>query len=394
MVNWAKIGSNGLLFVLVFGMSASVDVASFSRQFRKKSGIMVGLCCQFVLLPFLGFCTVKAFDLNEESGIILLVVTSSPGGSYSNWWCSLFNADLALSVAMTTASTIMCMAMLPLNLLLYINSTYGESVPIDWGGLFLSIGVVVAAILGGLSTSYKLPTSRTLFNKLGNVAGIALILFSLLVSSSSGDGDTAIWARDWKFYVSTMLPCLGGVVFALLVTSFPKFGLGRPERVSVCVECCYQNVGLAQAVALTMFDDDEVAAEALGVPLFYGAVEAVIVGVFCVLSWKAGWTYAPPSEPLHRVIKNNYQDVPVVLQSLNWSAEHITQAMRLESPNAEGALPSDTAVPAAEAVRVLTAAGVDPAPSSPKAALAAMPHRPIGATNVLQNEDPEDALPT
>ena len=46
------------------------------------------------------------------------------GGSYSNLWCSLFNADLALSVAMTTVSTIMSLVMLPLNLLIYINLTY------------------------------------------------------------------------------------------------------------------------------------------------------------------------------------------------------------------------------------------------------------------------------
>jgi hypothetical protein len=85
---------------------------------------------------------------------------SSPGGSYSNLWCSFFNADLALvfsnisvtistkkkkkkifihycmcsiitivlldkqSVAMTAASTVVSAAMLPVNLLIYINLAY------------------------------------------------------------------------------------------------------------------------------------------------------------------------------------------------------------------------------------------------------------------------------
>lgn len=369
MVSWVKVGSNGLLFLLVFGMSASVDVESFQRQFNKKSGILVGLSCQFVLLPFLGFCTVKAFDLNEELGLILLVVTSSPGGSYSNWWCSLFNADLALSVAMTTASTIISMAMLPLNLLIYISSTYGQSVPIDWAGLFLSIGVVVAAILGGLSLSYRKPTWRGLFNKLGNVAGILMILFSLFISSSGSDEDSAIWERDWVFYVSTSLPCLGGVALALAITSLPRFELSRPERVAVCVECCYQNVGLAQAVALTMFDDDESAAEAVGVPLFYGAVEAIVVGAFLVLSWQAGWTYAPRNLPLHVVMAQNFQGMPDIIRGMNWSADHIAAAMKLEPPGAEGPLSSESAVTvsaAAAAVQSLgsVASGKDKPPIS------------------------------
>jgi predicted Na+-dependent transporter len=48
-------------------------------------------------------------------------------GSYSNLWCSLFNADLALSVAMTTASTVVSALMLPLNLLFYLSLIYNES---------------------------------------------------------------------------------------------------------------------------------------------------------------------------------------------------------------------------------------------------------------------------
>ena len=45
--------------------------------------------------------------------------------SYTNpwiagWWCSLCNADLALSVAMTSASTLACLVALPFNIFLYV----------------------------------------------------------------------------------------------------------------------------------------------------------------------------------------------------------------------------------------------------------------------------------
>lgn len=42
-------------------------------------------------------------------------------------------------------------------------------------------------------------------------------------------------------------------------------------------------------MALTMFKGEELA-EALGVPLFYGMVEAVSVAVYCVIAWKLGWS--------------------------------------------------------------------------------------------------------
>ena len=60
--------------------------------------ITYGLCAiqKFVVLPLLGFILVNVLALPHDIGIILLVTTSSPGGSYSNWWCSMMNADLAL----------------------------------------------------------------------------------------------------------------------------------------------------------------------------------------------------------------------------------------------------------------------------------------------------------
>ena len=32
-----------------------------------------------------------------------------------------------------------------------------------------------------------------------------------------------------------------------------------------------------------------------------------MIGLWCVVSWKLGWTYAGPNEPLLRVVSNSYQ---------------------------------------------------------------------------------------
>ena len=58
---------------------------------------------------------------------MLLIVCSSPGGSYSNLLCSIFNFDLALSISMTTASSVLSVFFLPVNLLLYSNAAFGEN---------------------------------------------------------------------------------------------------------------------------------------------------------------------------------------------------------------------------------------------------------------------------
>ena len=66
---------------------------------------------QFVMLPFIGFIVIKLFELDSVYGIMLQVLTACPGGAYSNWWCSLLNADLLLSVTSTGVSTILSAGM-------------------------------------------------------------------------------------------------------------------------------------------------------------------------------------------------------------------------------------------------------------------------------------------
>ena len=110
----AQVITNLLLFLLVMGLASTVDIKNMKAQLKNFKAIGLGLFCQFFLLPFLGWAVIEMFKLPVPVGITLLVVVSSPGGSYSNWWCSLLNADLALSVAMTTFSTILSVAFLPM----------------------------------------------------------------------------------------------------------------------------------------------------------------------------------------------------------------------------------------------------------------------------------------
>ena len=79
-------------------------------------------------------------------------------------------------------------------------------------------------------------------NRLGNLSGISLVIFSAVISSLDPKG--AIWNRDAVFYLSTMAPCLFGVLISSALSSW--LNLPKPERVTVSVECCYQNVGIAQ----------------------------------------------------------------------------------------------------------------------------------------------------
>jgi hypothetical protein len=208
---------------------------------------------------------------------------------------------------MTAISTFISVAMLPVNLLIYSRLTFNDDVlaVIDWTSLFVALGVVIGAIVLGLFCSAKIHSFKfnVIANRIGNIAGIALVIFSATMSNTGG-GDARIWNRDWKFYVGVSLPCIGGLIISNILTTV--LNLKKPERVTVAIECCYQNVGIATSVALTMFDGENLA-EAMGVPLYYGFLEAAILGVYCLICWKCDWTKAPSNAPICHVLTTSYE---------------------------------------------------------------------------------------
>lgn len=312
-----ELSGNILLFLLVFGMSATVDINALIAQLQNRQAILVGTFLQFVVLPALGFAVVKVLGMDETMGITMLVVTSSPGGSYSNWWCSMFNADLALSVTMTAISTLLSILALPINLIIYSKFSYNDDVisSLDWTSLFVALVIVITAILLGLLSSAKIHSHKfnMIANKLGNIAGISLVLFSASMSNTGG-GDTKLWNRSWKFYLSAPMVILIGLTVSNVITT--SLSMKKPERVTVSIECCYQNVGIATSVALTMFKGDELA-EAMGIPLYYGIMEAVLLGIYCYIAWKQGWTKAPTDITLWQSLVMSYEVISIETEDLN-----------------------------------------------------------------------------
>mmetsp|Transcript_30865 Transcript_30865/g.71689 ORF Transcript_30865/g.71689 Transcript_30865/m.71689 type:complete len:481 (+) Transcript_30865:103-1545(+) len=290
-----------LLFLLLVGMAASVDTTILRERFRRCGGIAFGLTCQFVVLPFIGFVSVKAFDMPPAFGIALLAVTSSPGGAYSNWWCSLFNADLGLSVAMTTCSTLVSIFFTPLNMFLYSLGSYGKLPEINWWKMFASIFVALLAIPTGVCCSFHFPAQRSKFNFAGNIAGLCLIIFSTVVSSR----ETPLWDKGPKFYAGVAAPCVSGLLLAFSIAHLSPCITG-PEAVAVTVETSYQNTGLAMTIALATFNEEE-RGNATSVPLFYGAVQVIFLPLFLVVAWKAGWTYAPRNTGIIPVLLCDWQ---------------------------------------------------------------------------------------
>jgi hypothetical protein len=95
-----------------------------------------------------------------------------------------------------------------------------------------------------LRLTHPIPKTLALTFQLGNLAGIALVFFSIFVSSGNSSGsDVNIWSQPAVFYIGVATPCLLGLLIATWMAS--HFQLAKPERVYVLCNrecqsyCCY-----------------------------------------------------------------------------------------------------------------------------------------------------------
>eukprot|EP00984_Skeletonema_dohrnii_P020653 scaffold10129_cov81-Skeletonema_dohrnii-CCMP3373.AAC.4 len=205
--------------------------------------------------------------------------------------------------------------MLPVNLLIYANAAFGASTEsdqsiinhIDWASLLTSLVIVILAIGLGLFASFNISSHRfkRSANQMGSMSGVFLVIFSVVLSSLSGDKQARIWGQSWAFYIGVSAPCLVGLFLATCAGVCAR--LKRPETVSVGVECCYQNVGIAMSAAVAMFNTPSERGQALLVPLFYGLMEAFVVGLYCFVAWKLGWTKAPRDSSFCSMLVTTYE---------------------------------------------------------------------------------------
>lgn len=211
------------------------------------------------------------------------------------------NADLALSIAMTTCSTLLAGLLMPLNLLLWTSIGYSDSPAVEMSKLFLSIGVAISGIIAGTMASFYQPRLRRMMSIIGNVAGVTLVLFSVFYSSF----DDPLWGKEGAFYVAVASPLILGLFATFLLALFSPW-LSRPEAVALTVETVHQNTGLAVSICLAAFGEHE-RGKAAGVPLYYAFVQNILTSLFLMVCWKSGLTYAPSSTSLWRLLAEDWQ---------------------------------------------------------------------------------------
>ena len=103
-----------LLGIVMLGMGMTLRFENFIEICKRPKVISVGIILQFLFMPLIAFLVSTILDLEESLLIGLVLVGSCPGGTASNVICYLSRGDVALSIILTTTSTLLAVIFTPL----------------------------------------------------------------------------------------------------------------------------------------------------------------------------------------------------------------------------------------------------------------------------------------
>lgn len=251
-----------MILLIMFGMGASLTVDDFRTVARKPRGVLIGFLSQFGLMPFVAWSLAVLLGLPPAFAIALILIGCLPGGSTSNMFAYFSRSSVALSIAMTTASTLLALLMMPLLLEFYaspftreISETMraegGTDFVIPTGNIIASLLLVLVPVAAGMVLRAR---SRGWAKTAEDTAGfMAIIVILYLIGTAFVRHGTLFLETPWEVYAAAICVGLLGFLFGYWVSRL--FRLEPIFQRAISLETGIQNGPVAFAIILLSFTD-------------------------------------------------------------------------------------------------------------------------------------------
>lgn len=263
------------LAVIMLGMGLTLTVDDFRAVLATPRPVLLGVGAQFGIMPLAGWALAHALVLDAPLAVGLILVACCPGGTASNVVTYIAGANVALSVLMTTCSTLAAVVATPI-LTAALAGTY---VHVDGWGLFQStLQVVLLPVVAGLVLNRRLPgLVRVVLPVAPLVAVVAIVLICASIIGQNRDAVQAAGAR--LLAAVALLHVLG---FGLGWLAARLLGFDERTARTASIEVGMQNSGLGVVLATQHFANPLTA-----LPAAISATMHSVIGSFLAGLWRA-----------------------------------------------------------------------------------------------------------
>lgn len=246
------------LAIIMLGMGLSLVLDDFKRIVVYPKAIIVGLTNQLIILPLIGFALALIFPVRAEIAVGIMILAACPGGPTSNLFAHLAKGDTALSVTLTSLSSLITIVTIPLivNFALEYFMEEGQIIRLNVPETIIRIFaiIVIPVSIGMIIRYYKKDFAIRMGKPVRIASGILLALIII-----------AIVIREKENFVSYFQQA-GIVVLLLNVStmvvgyySAKLFRIINEQAISISIESGFQNGTLALTIAVVLLGSTELA---------------------------------------------------------------------------------------------------------------------------------------
>ena len=237
------------LMIIMFGMGLTLTIPDFKAVAKRPIPILIGVVAQFVIMPLLAVVVAKLLGLNPALAVGLLMLGSVPGGTSSNVIAFLCRGDVALSVAMTSVSTLISPIMTPL-LMLALADTRTEVN--GWGMAWTLCQTVLLPVIGGLAIRFI--ANSFIERILPVLPWISILGIGGVVFGAVANNAERLATVGMIVFVAVILHNVGGYALGYLTGKLT--GQSTAAKRTLAVEVGTQSAGLSSGMAAKFFSPE------------------------------------------------------------------------------------------------------------------------------------------
>lgn len=236
-----------LLGIVMFGMGMTIEFKDLCHLVRHPWDVGIGVLAQFTIMPLVAYLLTQAFSLSPDLAVGVILVGTCPGGTASNVITYLAKGDVALSVTMTMATTLLAPFITPFLTLLLA----GEEIAVNAPAMMLSIAemVLLPVLLGAALNHFFRRRVAYALTVLPLISALLVALLVGVVVSMSAPRLTEVGAL-----VALAVVLHNGFGLVLGYALARLLGLSAAKRRAIGIEVGMQNSGMAASLALLYFN--------------------------------------------------------------------------------------------------------------------------------------------
>ena len=264
------------IVIIMITLGMTLTLGDFKRVLTQPRQVLIGLLCQLILLPLLGFAIAGGFSLAPVYAISIILLAASPGGATSNLIVHAADGDRALSVTLTAISNMLAWLTIPFLLgiayPLYGSGSLDMTFPVADTMIQVAALTLVPVVIGmGIrrwKTDFAEGSKR--FSRIFATGLLFLVIFALVIQN----WETIV--RDGPRFAPAFITLNIVALFTgYFVARLAK--INRMQSTTISIEMGLQNSTVAITVAMTILGNSEM---------------AVIPGLYAIWMLMTGFAFA------------------------------------------------------------------------------------------------------